>query len=148
MRLPSDVWQTVRHALPIPCVDLVVSDEQRRVLMVERRVFPRGWWFPGGRVLVRERRSDAARRKLLEECGLTAETLEEWGTHDLIFDGEVPAEGAPHAITTLFHLRARPGAVVLDEQSAAFDWRTPESWLGEVQEPLLRHGLIRAAHEL
>jgi ADP-ribose pyrophosphatase YjhB (NUDIX family) len=146
MRLPDDVWRTVRHALPIPCVDLVVTDDEQRVLMVDRRIFPRGWWFPGGRVLVREARADAARRKLQEECGLVADSLEDWGTHDLIFDGDIPVEGAPHAITTMFHVRARPGAVVLDDQSAAFAWRTPDAWLADLTHPLLRHGLIRAAH--
>ncbi|MDB4964864.1 MAG: hypothetical protein JWN44_553 [Myxococcales bacterium] len=147
MRLPSDVWQTVRHAMPVPCVDLVVQGADKRVLMVERKIFPRGWWFPGGRVLVRELRADAARRKLAEECGLEAETLEDWGTHDLIFDGEIPVEGAPHAITTLFHVRARAGAVTLDDQSAAFEWRAADAWLTELQHPLLRHGLIRAAYD-
>jgi ADP-ribose pyrophosphatase YjhB (NUDIX family) len=147
MHLPSDVWRVVRHALPIPCVDLVVSDGSGRVLLVERKIFPTGWWFPGGRVYVRETRSDAARRKLAEECGLEPLALDDWGTHDLIFDGEVPEEGAPHAITTLFHVRVAATVVTLDEQSAAFDWRPPARWLDEIRHPLLRAGLERAARE-
>jgi ADP-ribose pyrophosphatase YjhB (NUDIX family) len=146
MHLPSDVWRVVRHALPVPCVDLVVSDGGGRVLMVERKIFPTGWWFPGGRVYLRERREDAARRKLAEECGLQALALEDWGTHDLIFDGDVPEEGASHAITTLFGVRVAAGATVaLDAQSAAFDWRAPARWLDEIRHPLLRTGLQRAA---
>ena len=145
MRLADDIWQTVRHALPIPCVDLVVIGEAARVLMVERCIFPLGWWFPGGRVLLREARVEAARRKLREECGLHAVALEEWGTHDLVFDGEVPPEGAPHAITTMFRVRTETGPVVLDDQSARYDWRTPAEWLREITHPFLRGGLERAA---
>jgi ADP-ribose pyrophosphatase YjhB (NUDIX family) len=144
MRLADDVWNTVRHALPISCVDLVVSDGAR-VLMVERRVFPRGWWFPGGRVLLGEPRVEAARRKLREECGLGAESLVELGTHDVIFAGEVPSEGVPHAITTLFLARPLPGPVLLDAQSERYQWRTPAAWLDELRHPFLRLGIELAA---
>ena len=147
MHLPPELWTTVRHAMPIPCVDLLVEDEDRRVLLIERRTFPVGWWFPGGRVLFGESRIDAVQRKLRQECGLEAVEIDEWWTYDLIFRGEVPADATPHAITTVFRVDVLSGPVRLDEHSSRFAWRTAAEWLTEVEHPMLRQGLHQAARQ-
>ncbi len=145
MLLPDDLWRAVQRSMPIACVDLVVTAPTGEVLMLLRRNPPAQWWLPGGRVWHRERRVEAARRKLREECGLEAVSdFEEWATHDIIFDD---APEIAHGITTVFRVRVPSTGVTLDRQSERFDWRTPRQWLATVEHPLLRHVLERAAEE-
>lgn len=118
--------------MPIPCVDLLVEDENGRILMIKRANEPaKGqWWFPGGRVHFLETREQAAKRKLKEECGLEPFQMKEMGTDDVMLD--MPDDANPrHGITTLFYIRVRKGDVILDSQSHDSDWRTPDEWLSE-----------------
>ena len=143
MIISEDLYSQIRRVMPIPCVDLVVSDESDCVLLVKRKNEPaRGqWWFPGGRVHYKETREAAAVRKLWEECGLEAVSIEELGTYDVILD--MPSNNLPsHGITTLFHMRIRKcGTVQLDDQSVAADWRTFQQWQSEHLHSFVRDGL-------
>lgn len=143
MIIPENLYSQIRRVMPIPCVDLLVSDESGCVLLIKRKNEPvmRQWWFPGGRVHYKETRAEAAVRKLREECGLEAMSIEEIGTYDVILD--IPSTDLPsHGITTLFHMRVgERGTLTLDDQSLAVDWRTTEEWYKESLHPFVRHGL-------
>src|SRR5581483_1432599 len=124
-RIPDSLYREIQRSMPIPCVDLLVTDARGRILLL-RRVNPpaRGeWWSPGGRVHHRELRIDAARRKLREECGLAAVSIEELGTFDVMFEGD-QSPGASHGISTVFRVVVDAADVQLDAQSADFAWRT------------------------
>lgn len=130
MLIPDDLYRKILIVLPIPCVDLLVVDPDGRVLLVKRRNEPaKGlWWVPGGRVHFHELRAAAALRKLQEECGLQAAGAPiEICTEDLILpDG---CDGNSHVIATVFRIDVGSNlAVVLDAQSEAAEWRTPEQW--------------------
>lgn len=127
--IPEELYRQVRQLMPIPCVDLLVSDTRGRVLLVKRKHEPAAnqWWFPGGRTHFGEVRADAAVRKLKEECGLGANSVEELGTFDVILE-DAPPGVAAHGISTLFHMRVQDNGVCLDDQSLAADWRSPEDW--------------------
>jgi ADP-ribose pyrophosphatase YjhB (NUDIX family) len=133
MRLSDEAYANVLRALPIACVDLLVTNRLGEVLLVRRRNPPAAneWWFPGGRVLIGERREAAAYRKLSEECGLRAHGTRDLGTYDLILP--LPDGGISHAVTTVFHLLADDGQVQLDAQSSEFAWRTAAAWRGAVR---------------
>ncbi len=138
MNISEEIYKQIVRLMPIPCVDLLVTDKSGRVLMLRRMNHPAKdqWWFPGGRVLHGERRIDAARRKLKEECGGKANEIGDLGTYDLIFDSG-PSDYASHAITTVFHMVVDQVDVCLDNQSTAYAWKSPVAWLKEVNHEFL-----------
>ena len=143
MWIPDEIYKQVLQSMPIPCVDLLVTNEQGQVLLVRRNNEPAQgqWWFPGGRVHFGEPRLDAARRKLKEECGLEPLELTECGTHDLLI--EQPGTHISHAISTVFLARIRGSETArLDSQSSAFDWRQPKEWLQQNPHPFVRTSLL------
>ena len=83
--IPDDIYSLIVRSMPISCVDLLVEDQEGKVLLVKRAYEPaKGqWWFPGGRIHYQELRHKAAKRKLKEECGLIAEDFTEIGTYEV-----------------------------------------------------------------
>jgi len=143
MFIPDDLYWKICQVMPIPCVDLLVSDARGRVLLVKRKNEPAAgqWWFPGGRVHYLETRENAALRKLKEECGIEAVAIKEVGTFDVILDGSAMRLWS-HGITTLFHVCVVDShPLTLDRQSVAADWRLPEDWKRESLHFFVREGL-------
>ena len=143
MMIPEDIYSQIVHQMPIPCVDILVEDDQGRVLLIKRADEPakEQWWFPGGRVHYLETRMQAVVRKLREECGLETSQLVEIGTYDVIL--EIPGEMGPrHGVTTLFHVRVGMHKdFALDFHSSEADWRFPGEWLNEGLHFFVRQGL-------
>lgn len=141
--IPEDIYAQIVGSMPIPCVDLLVEDGLGRVLLVKRADEPaKGqWWFPGGRIYYRELRSQAALRKLREECGLTAASITEIGTYDVIL--EMPGSDYPkHGITTLFHAVVKDHSMMeLDNYILTADWLLPAEWLEKGLHEFVRAGL-------
>lgn len=129
MLVPEELYLRIVQVMPISCVDLLVVDEAGKILLLLRKNEPAAgqWWFPGGRVHFGETRAAAAIRKLKEECGLEAISVEELGTHDVIFKA-CEAGVATHGITTVFRMSARESFVRVDDQSLTADWRTLREW--------------------
>lgn len=131
MFIPQDLYDQICRMMPIPCVDLFVTDKVGRVLLLLRGNEPAKdqWWFPGGRVLFNETRHQAVIRKLQEECSLTPLKVEELGTYDLILD--LPYNDLPsHAITTLYHvIISGDEHLKVDDQSLKAEWRFPKDWM-------------------
>jgi colanic acid biosynthesis protein WcaH len=143
--IPPDLYAEVLRTLPIACVDLLVRDEDDRVLLLKRANAParNEWWFPGGRIHYFESRIDAARRKLQEECGLVAGAPREIGTWDVFFDRD--SIDPRHAVTTLFEMRVPAGeSVRIDEQSLAAEWKPMEEWLRLPLQPFVQARLEEA----
>lgn len=143
MHIPDQIYSQIVHLMPIPCVDLLVEDENGRILMIKRANEPaKGqWWFPGGRVQFLETRAQAARRKLKEECSLEVFQMKEMGTYDVILDMQDDTNPR-HGITTLFHISVRKqGDVILDAQGLDSAWRTPDEWISERLHIFIRQGI-------
>ena len=152
MIIPEDIYSQIVRLMPIPCVDIIVENEQGRVLLVKRTDEPaKGeWWFPGGRVHYLETRVQAAVRKVREECGLEASRLRELGTYDVIL--EIPGDISPrHGITTLFQVRVgEQHDFTLDIRGFDVDWRLPGDWSREKLHFFVRQGLqflVKPANE-
>lgn len=127
MFVAQELYSQILQVMPIPCVDLLVTDGAGNVLLLLRKNDPAAgqWWFPGGRVLFGEKREDAARRKLKEECGLVATQFQEIGTFDLFLD--IGQNERVHSITTLFKIQVESGVEIrLDQQSQEARWFTPD----------------------
>ena len=123
----EDLYLDIVQLMPVPCVDVLVSDENR-VLLLRRANDPAKncWWFPGGRILHGESRTQAVRRKMLEECGLEVSAIDEIKTVELFLpheDGYVA-----HGITTVFTAQASSvDPVKVDEQTIEARWLPTES---------------------
>jgi colanic acid biosynthesis protein WcaH len=125
------LYQQIVRVMPIPCVDLIVVNDQGEVLLAKRKNEPakNEWWFPGGRVHYLENRREAAIRKLREECGLETDQVIELGTFDVIVERQDDHE-LIHGITTLFSVQIHPGEeVLLDNQNSNAEWRLPSEWM-------------------
>lgn len=145
MHIPENIYKQIVRLMPISCVDLLVQDEDGRILLIKRANEPaKGqWWFPGGRIHFLETREQAAKRKLKEECGLEALQVQEMGTYDVILD--MPDDtNQSHGITTLFNITVmKQGDVVLDAQSLAYEWRTREKWFSTPLHPFIIENIHR-----
>ena len=130
MIIEENLYHQICSLMPIPCVDLVVEDDQGRILLLKRSNEPaKGlWWFPGGRVHFSEMRLEAAKRILQQECGLEAAEIEEQKTVDLFLVMKSD-KTISHAITTIYHMRiGHPMSLKLDDQHQFAKWRTRSSW--------------------
>lgn len=148
MFVAEELYTQILQVMPIPCVDLLITDGAGNVLLLLRKNEPAAgqWWFPGGRVLFGEKREDAAKRKLEEECGLVATQFEEIGTFDLLLD--TGQDACAHFITTLFKaLLARESNIRLDHQSQEARWLTAHEWL-ECKLPTFVSKLLKDTVEL
>ncbi len=77
----SDLRKLVGHAPIIhACASVIVENEQGEILLQKRKDNGK-WSYSGGAVELFEKVEDAAKRELLEECGLTAEELELLGVY-------------------------------------------------------------------
>jgi colanic acid biosynthesis protein WcaH len=138
MRIPDNIYHKIVRLLPIPCVDLLITNRTDEVLMLKRKNPPakNQWWFPGGRVFWGELRIDAANRKLKEECGLEATEVRMLGTYDLIFE-DTPIKYASHGITTVFHMVVDQSDIHLDEQSIDYSWKSVDHWVKKINNEFL-----------
>ncbi len=136
--VPETLFRKIITVVPIACVDLLVVNRERNILMVKRKNEPAigQWWFPGGRVHYGETRIDAAERKLKEECGLAIFKMEEFGTFDVILP--LPEGNKSHAITTVFVMHTSGKNVVIDSQSNAYKWDSFENWSCKVLHPFIK----------
>jgi ADP-ribose pyrophosphatase YjhB (NUDIX family) len=70
-------WRVLRarHATFLVATQIVVRDDQGRVLLLRHRLWPPGreWGLPGGYANAGETLEDAARREVREETGLDVE---------------------------------------------------------------------------
>jgi ADP-ribose pyrophosphatase YjhB (NUDIX family) len=127
MIIAKSLYQKIKSSVPISTVDLVVMDRDRRILLLKRNNLPAQgeWWFPGGRVHYHELRTEAARRKLKEECGIKISNIQEIGAFDIIFKDCRPSF---HVITTVFLITAKSTRLKLDSQSEVGEWKTYKEW--------------------
>jgi ADP-ribose pyrophosphatase YjhB (NUDIX family) len=67
------LWRQIKASVPIPCVDIIVSNNQGAVLLGWRVIHPyvNVWATPGGRIHLGEGLAEAARR-ILSSHGLGA----------------------------------------------------------------------------
>ena len=105
----------------------IVRDGRDRVLLV-RRTDDGNWELPGGRIEVGETTSEAVRREVFEESGITIALTGVSGiysdpAHIVVY----PVEGARQQVAVCVHARpARPGELPRpdDDETTAAAWFT------------------------
>jgi colanic acid biosynthesis protein WcaH len=124
MFIEQKQYEEIIKIFPRVCVDILIVDEQDRVLLMLRENEPaKGqWWFPGGRIHFGETRKEAALRKLKEECNLEVINLDEVATFDLLF---TVADATIHDVTILFKTEVSSNCTIqIDNQAKAYGWFT------------------------
>ena len=124
MYIDKKQYQEIIKIFPRTCVDIFISDEQERVLLLLRENQPEQgkWWFPGGRIHFGETRLEAARRKVNEECGIDLINFNEVATFDLFFQ---VAEIQYHDVTILYKtVISSNSQIKIDTQAREYGWFT------------------------
>ncbi len=115
-------------------VDVIIHDEQDRVLLIERKNPPLGWALPGGFVNPGEDLTTAIRREAAEETGLDLADLFQFATYST--PGRDPRGPT---ISTVYV--ARPvGTAVAASDASALDWFA----LADLPATAFDHGTILA----
>ena len=122
--IPLSLYKKIHAAVPISCVDAIIVNKNKEVLLCHRTNKPAlgSWWFPGGRVLKGETLNEAIVRKVKQETGLDVKIIKKLGTDETMFpDG--PFGGPTHTINTVFLVTPKPGGKIkADQQSDQLAW--------------------------
>ena len=119
--IPAEFYRAFLACMPVLCVDLLIRNG-RKVLLVKRNREPLMglWWVRGGRVLKGESAIDAAKRKAQSEVGLHIEPR-----FVGIYEGkfEMGHHGVPvHTVSLVYEAKAPRSRISLDGQSDAWMW--------------------------
>jgi len=108
--------------MPVCCVDLVITHDNRFLLLKRAKEPARGqWWLPGGRLHKNETIKHAALRKAREETGIDCEFVKELGVNEGMFE-QGPFGFGVHTVGIVCLLKAKTDKVVLDTNHTAHRW--------------------------
>lgn len=129
--IPAPLYREILATMPVVCVDLVIKN-QGRILMVQRKNEPaRGdWWFPGGRIRKGETLLQTALRQAREEVGVRGLC----GSLIHVEETQFPTGpfGDPvHTVNLCYSFEAYSREVVLDADHAEYLWCSPEQLLSD-----------------
>jgi len=116
-QIGEHLYAQIKRRMPIPCVDLVLHQDNK-VLLCKRLNNPlKGeWWLPGGRVLLGETLEEAVHRKAKEELGIGINIVRQVKTYDNIFPKD------SHSIATVYQVVPMSEDIKLDAQHNYYEW--------------------------
>lgn len=125
--IAADFYKEIVDVIPILCVDIVIENEDRFLLVKRRREPLKGrWWVLGGRVLKGETIAVAANRKAKEEIGINVRVIGVLGYYEKHFKkNEFGLESGIHTVSIVVLARPLSLTIKLDDQSSA--WRFSKS---------------------
>jgi phosphoglycolate phosphatase len=135
----------LRKTRPVATVGALVHDGRGRVLMVRTHKWSGKWGIPGGKIRRGESSTDALRREVLEETGLTIDDIRFAIVQDSI---DSPEFMRPEHFILLNYTARTPGGVVrLNDEAEEFRWVTTAEALDlDLNQPTRR--LIEEALDL
>ena len=138
----SELYNIILQAMSVPCVDILVTNKANEILLIKRKNAPAKdeWWIVGGRILFGEKRIDTAKRKVLEECGLEANSIKKLTDFEFVFN--TPGQQIIHNVSTIFQTQVDSNQVKLDSQSSEYGWKSAEDWLKEPLDDFIKNLLI------
>ncbi len=83
--IDEPLYLKIKQVMPLPCVDLLIVNKGRLLLMKRTNTPAKGLWFtPGGRIYKGESLQAAVNRVLKEETGLDPDSIKQVGamSHD------------------------------------------------------------------
>jgi len=135
MLIEKNLYNKIREVIPTFCVDLVVTNQHNKFLLIKRTESPaKGqWWLPGGRVYKNETLREAAIRKGKEELGIEIDLKDFVSVEETIFEDD-----NVHTINAVFHATYYGEILQLDKTHSKYSWETEidESLHFAVKDPL------------
>lgn len=140
MFLTKEIFSTVIENTPLVSIDLIVADENDRVLLGHRTNQPaKGYWFvPGGRIYKNETISEAFSRISTQELGtqLDIEQAQLLGPFTHLYDDFVFGnEFGTHYVAIAYKVRVERGKLnlPLEEQHSEYLWWDSQHLLNSKQ---------------
>ena len=91
------MFSQIKYRSPLCAVDVIVEDEQGRVVLIKRETPPIGWALPGGYVEYGESLWEAAQREARDKTGYPVKLTEQFYTYS-----DPKRDSRCHSITTVF----------------------------------------------
>ncbi len=114
--IPENLYHEIKKLLPIPCIDLLIINEGKLLLMQRNNQPGKDEWFtPGGRILKGERLEEAVYRILEEETGLTPISIMEKGAMTHIWP-------MIQTVTVLYRVEVTNDLVRMNEEHSRYKW--------------------------
>lgn len=125
-KLSSELYRQAVARLPIFTVDIFLVDlTTKRYVLVLRKTRPAQgvYWLPGGRLLKGEEFFEAARRKCIQEMGISIKPQAILGVYNLIFpDSAWECAGHTPSVLILATCSPESESVMLDEFHQNYKW--------------------------
>lgn len=139
--IKSEVFEEIRKAIPIVCVDLVIPKDGE-ILLVKRMEPPAQgqWWTPGGRILKGETIEEASVRKAKEEVHLDCRFRKVLGVTESIFD-EVIINGKSisiHTVNVVCLMEPEDPAQSIQLDNSHSEYRRTKGSFGELHPAVKR----------
>lgn len=109
------------HRNPVPTVDVILRDDEGRVLLIRRRNPPPGWALPGGFVDYGETLEAAAVREAREETSLEVELVRQFHTYS-----DPRRDPRLHTVSVVFLARVVGGTLQAADDAADAAFFAPD----------------------
>lgn len=120
--IPREKYLEILKEMPIICVDLIIVNKDRYLLLHRNNAPAKDqWWFCGGRVLKNETLYNASIRKAKEETGLNVVPRRIIDVNETIFN-DGPEGIQVHSVNIVYLVHAHESNVLLDENHSACRW--------------------------
>ena len=114
--IDEPLYTKIREVMPIPCVDLLVTHNDRLLLMLRNNDPGKGVWFtPGSRILHGETIEETVKRTLTEETGLTPSKIVRKGVMTHLWP-------ETHTVTVFYRVDVDGDQVKMNEEHSAYKW--------------------------
>lgn len=131
--LPLDTFKTVIESTPLVSIDLIVRDQEGRILLGKRTNRPaQGYWFvPGGRILKNETFEHGFKRLIKVELGLTEVAPKFKGIYQHFYDDNFSEDKfTTHYIVLAYEINFNGELASLPvEQHSGYQWFTESELL-------------------
>jgi ADP-ribose pyrophosphatase YjhB (NUDIX family) len=143
LRVPENLWNMIRNWIPMPCVDIVIFNEENKFLLLKRNnePFKDEWWVPGGKIKRGDfPLEDFVVKKVKEETGLDVTIVRMLGVFHYDYHNKENSFDEEDLIVA-FLARRIGGEIKIDSQHSKYKWFNQ---INEDMNPYLKDVLKRA----
>ena len=114
--IDAPFYNKIKENMPIPCVDLLVVNHGKLLLMLRNNEPAKDLWFtPGGRIYKDEKIEDTVTRVLVEETGLKPITITQVATMGHHWSNT-------HTVTTYYVVEVDSDEILMNEEHREIKW--------------------------